>query len=193
MSTAALFMLALSWAVPCAGGPTSDRSAMATTTKAEAPSGDPSSRAVTRRNGGDESRRVGRGSDNDKSDGWLRTLGALAVVAALIFAARWFLRRWGAAGTTSLTGPMEVIAKASVAPHQQLLLVRLGKRLVLIGTGSGAMSTLAEVTDPAEVNELMQAVKSAKDGTFAGLLKRYAKGGASAKDTPVVQSEADKE
>lgn len=191
MPTAALFMLALSWAVPCAGGPTSDKAAAKA--QAKVSSDDPSSRVVTKRTGGDESRVVGDGSEKDKSSGWPRTLGALAVVVTLIFAARWFLRRWGASGTTNLTGPMEVIAKESVAPRQQLLLIRLGKRLVLIGTGSGAMSTLAEVTEPAEVDELMQAVKSAKDGSFAGLLTRYAKGGSSANSTPGDQSEANKE
>lgn len=191
MPTAALFMLALSWAAPCAGGPTSDRSPA--TAMAKASSDDPASRAVPKRKDDDESRLVGGRPDNDKSDGWLRTLGALAVVAVLIFAARWLLRRWGAAGPAGLAGPMEVLARASVAPRQQLLLVRLGKRLVLIGAGGGAMSTLAEVTDPAEVNELMQAVKSAKDGTFAGLLTRYAGGRPSAKDAPGDKHAADRE
>lgn len=189
MPTVALLMLVLPWAAPCAGGPTSDRSPAT----AKVSSDDPASRAVPKRKDDDESRLVGGGAGDDKSDGWLRTLGALAVVAVLIFAARWFLRRWSAAGPAGLAGPMEVLARASVAPRQQLLLVRLGQRLVLIGAGGGAMSTLAEVTDPAEVNELMQAVKSAKDGTFAGLLTRYAKGKSSAKGVPGDKHAADRE
>lgn len=169
-------MLVLLWVAPWAGGPTSGR-ALAT-----APSGDPASRAVPRRADNVESQPVGGRHNSDKSDGWLRMLGAMAVVTALIFAARWLLRRWGAAGPMAHAGPMEVLARASVAPRQQLLLVRLGKRLVLIGAGGGAMSTLAEVTDPAEVDDLMQAVKSGKDSTLAGLLTRCA-GRASPKKT----------
>ncbi len=166
-----LFMLALSWAGPCLGGPTSDRSP----STAKAASDDPGSRVVRPLTGGVESRRLGDGTGEDDSNGWLRTLGALAVVAALIFAVRWFLRRWSAGGSTAHAGPMEVLARASVAPKQQLLLVRLGKRLVLIGTGGGAMSTLAEVTESAEVEELMRAVESAKAGFLAGLLTRCVK------------------
>jgi len=175
-------MLALSWAAPCAGGPTSNKTTAPETGTASRD--DLDSRAVPKRKGDVESRRVGGRSDDDKSDGWGRMLGALAVVAVLIFAARWFLRRWDAAGPTALAGPMEVLARAPVAPRQQLLLVRLGKRLVLIGAGGGAMSTLAEVTDPAEVNELIQAVKSPTVGALAGLLRRCAGGGRSAKDAP---------
>ena len=98
------------------------------------------------------------------------------MVAGLIFAARWFLRRWGASGPAGQAGPMEVLARASVAPRQQLLLVRLGKRLVLIGAGGGTMCMLAEVSYQAEVDELMRSVRAAKGASFAGLLTRRKEG-----------------
>ncbi len=174
-------MLALPWAAPCAGAPSENAArtadtAPAATAPGKASSDDPAGRVVPHRTGGDESRTIG--SDGSGSDivGWLRTLGALAVVAGLIFAARWFLRRWGASGPVGQAGPMEVLARASVAPRQQLLLVRLGKRLVLIGAGGGTMCMLAEVSDQAEVDELMQSVKAAKGASFAGLLMRRKEG-----------------
>jgi len=179
---AAIIMLALPWAAPCAGAPTEDASrasaaAPAATGPGEASSDDLAGRAVPPRTLSDESRPIGSGRPNgDNSGGWLRTLGALAVVAGLIFAARWFLRRWGASGPAGRAGPMEVLARASVAPRQQLLLVRLGKRLVLIGAGGGTMSTLAEVSDQAEVDELMRSVRAAKGASFAGLLTRRKEG-----------------
>jgi len=175
-------MLALPWAAPCAGAPTENASratatAPAATSPGNASSDDPAKRVVPHRTLSDESRPIGGGpSGSDNPGGWLRTLGALAVVAGLIFAARWFLRRWGASGPAGQAGPMEVLARASVAPRQQLLLVRLGKRLVLIGAGGGTMSTLAEVSDQAEVDELMRSVKAAKGASFAGLLTRQKKG-----------------
>jgi len=194
--TAALFMLALPWAGPCAGapaqvvaqpppaapaaGPAAPGYASGPSSEPHSPAAsadDPTGRPVPQRTGGDESRTIGGGSaGGDNTGGWLRTLGALAVVAGLIFAARWFLRRWGASGPAGQAGPMEVLARASVAPRQQLLLVRLGKRLVLIGAGGGTMSTLAEVSDQAEVDELMRSVKAAKGASFAGLLTRQKKG-----------------
>jgi flagellar biosynthetic protein FliO len=172
-------MLALPWAAPCPGAPTENASmaaAPAATAPAEASSDDQAGRVVPRKTGGDESRAVvGRASDGG-AVGWLRTLGALAVVAGLIFAARWFLRRWGVAAPAGQAGPMEVLARASVAPRQQLLLVRLGKRLVLIGAGGGTMTTLAEVSEEAEVDELMQSVKATRGASLAGLLTRRKEG-----------------
>ena len=183
MLTAALFMLALPWAAPCAGAPSENAARTADTAPAAtAPSGAPSNNlneqvVLPPRAGGDESRTIGGGSaGGDNPGGWLRTLGALAVVAGLIFAARWLLRRWGASGPAGQAGPMEVLARASVAPRQQLLLVRLGKRLVLIGAGGGTMCMLAEVSDQAEVDELMRSVKAAKGASFAGLLTRRKEG-----------------
>jgi len=179
MPTAALIMLALPWAAPCPGAP-DEPAAQPPPTAPHSPgtsADDQAERPVPRRTGGDESRTIGGGaSDGDSARGWLRTLGALAVVAGLIFAARWLLRRWGATGPAGQAGPMEVLARASVAPRQQLLLVRLGTRLVLIGAGGGTMTTLAEVTDQAEVDELIQSVKAVKGAGLAGLLTRQNKG-----------------
>jgi len=137
---------------------------------------DESAKPLPKRSDGDESRFVGTGRRRDDGGGWLQTVGALAAVAVLIFAARWFLRRWSPAGSAGAAGPMEVVARASVAPRQQLLLVRLGGKLVLIGTGGGAMTTLAEVTDPAEVEKLIADAKAAGGKGLAGLFGKYAKG-----------------
>jgi flagellar biogenesis protein FliO len=174
-------MLALPWAAPCPGAPADNASRAAaggpaSTAPGEAASDDPAGRAVPPRTGGDESRLIGGGSNGENPGGWLRTLGALAVVAGLIFAARWLLRRWHLAGPAGQAGPMEVLARATVSPRQQLLLVRLGRRLVLVGAGGGTMSTLAEVSDQAEVDELMQSVKTVKGAGLAGLLTRRKEG-----------------
>jgi flagellar biogenesis protein FliO len=174
-------MLALPWAAPCPGAPTEDASratapAPAATAPAEASSDDQAGRVVPRKTGGDESRPIGGGGSGGDVVGWLRTLGALAVVAGLIFAARRLLRRWAGSAPAGQAGPMEVLARASVAPRQQLLLIRLGKRLVLIGSGGGTMTTLAEVSDEAEVDDLMQSVKAAKGAGLAGLLTRRKEG-----------------
>lgn len=183
MPTAVLFMLALPWATPCQGsrpaGPTSaDANSIVT---AHTPSDD-ANRTVVPRTGEAEQRLVGgpKGAGID-DDGWLRTLGALGIVAGLIFAARWLLKRWHPSALSGAAGPVEVLARAAVAPRQQVVLVRLGARLVLVGTGGGAMSTLAEVTDPAEVRALIDAVKSAAGKGIAGLLAGLGRGGSDPK------------
>lgn len=181
MPAAALLMLALWWPAPCSGAPTANaapaaETAPAATAPSEASADDQAGRVVPRKTGPDESRAVGSGRSDSDVLGWLKTLGALAVVAGLIFAVRWLLRRLGVAAPVDQAGPMEVLARASVAPRQQLLLVRLGKRLVLIGAGGGTMTTLAEVSDQAEVDELMQSVKAVHGAGLAGLLMRRKEG-----------------
>ena len=90
---------------------------------------------------------------------WLRTLGALVLVGVLVFALRVVLKRMGGPRRPGRRADaMEVVAQAPLAGRQQLALVRLGRRLVLVGTGPTGMSALAEVTDPAEVAELLAEV-----------------------------------
>lgn len=89
---------------------------------------------------------------------WGRTALALGVVVAIIFLLRWAARKFG--GRRALPGrpgTIEVLARASLQPRQHLLLVRLGRRLILLGASPNAVSTLAEITDPEEVAELTEA------------------------------------
>jgi len=100
--------------------------------------------------------------DRDASAGvgdWLRPAGALALVVAIIFALRYVLKKLGrplqhATGTGKA---LDVIARVAVAPHQQLLLVRLGQRLVLVGSGPSGLSTLSEISQADEVSALLSA------------------------------------
>lgn len=97
---------------------------------------------------------------------WGRTLGALALVVVLIFVARMMLKRFGpVSGAGSRV--LDVLASSTVSPRQQLLLVRVGRRVVLVGRSPAAMATLSEVTDPEEVAELVEAAS-------AGGLKKIA-------------------
>jgi len=89
---------------------------------------------------------------------WARPALALGLVIALILVLRYLLRRW-AKGTAGLSGAgaIEVVGRAALPPRGQLLLVRLGRRLVLVATWHGGATALSEVTDPAEVAELTAA------------------------------------
>ena len=95
----------------------------------------------------------------------LQTLLALAVVIGLIFLVRWIMRRLGGAGRVSLkSGPVEVLARKSLSPRHHLYLLRMGKRLLLVGAGPEGMSRLAEVTDPAEAAQLLEGGKGPLTG-----------------------------
>ncbi len=114
---------------------------------------------------------------SDGGPGWMgyvQTLAALAIVVVLIFATRILIRRLGGqAVQTGRTGPISVVARVAVGARQQLLLIQLGEKLVLVGQSSAGLSALTEVTDPDEIQRLLDQAES-KRSTFAGMLKRKA-------------------
>lgn len=104
--------------------------------------------------------------DDDAGNGgdawpWIRTFLALAVVVGLVLLARWLFRSAGGRGVVSAggkTGPMQVLARAGLAGRHQMFLVRLGERLVLVGASPQQLTTLSEITDPAERDRLLEAL-----------------------------------
>lgn len=89
------------------------------------------------------------------SYGWLlaETLVALVAVCLLaLVALRWGLRRLGTPG--SFEGArIKVLERVAVDPRRSLLLVEVGPRILLVGTGDGPMTMLAEI-DPATLPPL---------------------------------------
>jgi flagellar biogenesis protein FliO len=105
-----------------------------------------------------------------KSDG-LQTLvtvgGSLAVVLGVFFLIVWFMRRASPGGMGILPAEVfETLGRAPLANHQQVQLVRCGGKLLLIalgGSGAGAQAkTLAEISDPQEVDHLVGLCRRAR-------------------------------
>lgn len=99
-----------------------------------------------------------------------RTLGALAAVIALIFVARWVIRRCAqrgglvgqlGAGGRAPSGVLEVLGRFPVSRGQSLVLLRLDRRVLLLSQSSQGFTTLSEIDDPQEVASLV--VKTADD------------------------------
>ncbi len=81
---------------------------------------------------------------------------ALLIVVVLIFALRFVLGRLGGRAVRKSGGNLEVLTRMSVSHRQELLVVRLGKRVVLVGSSStGNMQTLSEITDEQEVANIV--------------------------------------
>lgn len=86
--------------------------------------------------------------------GFLKTLAALGLVIVLILGAGLLLRRYGTVLQGGGSGAIELVASKAVGPKSRLLLVRFGKRLLLLGSGPGGLSMLCEAGDSDEEAEV---------------------------------------
>lgn len=82
-------------------------------------------------------------------------LSSLAVVLGLFFITAWFLKRNLPKGMTLLPGEvLEQLGRTPLAGKQQMYLVRVGHKLLLLVVTPHGAETLTEITDPAEVDRL---------------------------------------
>ena len=93
---------------------------------------------------------------------FVRLVGALAVVLALAFAVRWWVRRTGMAGLSG-GGAFEVVARHPMGRGQQVLVARFGSRVLLLQQGRDGLRTLSEVADPREAESVVARARGAAD------------------------------
>ena len=94
-----------------------------------------------------------------------RVAWALGVVLVLILLARWIAKRFfGVTGTARGTRAVQVLSRSPVSPRQQLVLIRVGRRLIVAADGGGQMNTLSEITDADEVAALIGQVQEDHNG-----------------------------
>lgn len=101
------------------------------------------------------------GAAGGSGQAWLTTVAAMAVVVVAIFLTRWLVRRLGGTPGTS-AGCAEVLDRTMLSPRHHLHVVRLGRRVVLVGTGPQGLTTLSEITDSEDVAELVAQSASRK-------------------------------
>jgi len=104
---------------------------------------------------------------------------SLGIVLALVFICRWAARYFFPSASVGRSSQvMKVLSRSVIAPKQQLLLIQVGRRLVLVGDCGQQMNALAEISDPDEVAGLLgqlQANSSSESPSrnpFAPLLGR---------------------
>lgn len=108
---------------------------------------------------------------------WSTTALGLAIVLAVIYAGGRALRAFvPGMRPDDIGGPVHVLYRAVLTPRQSACLIRCGDRLLLVGVGSDQMTTLAEITDPTEIDYLkgqcMQARPRSTTRAFRDLFKR---------------------
>ena len=108
----------------------------------------------------------------------LQVGGGLAVVLALLWVVRSLVRRSGgkhgglsATGGRSPSGVASILARYPIARGQQVLLLGIGQRIIVVHQSAGTMQTLSEITDPDEVLALRIQIngtdRADADGGFA--------------------------
>ncbi len=96
-----------------------------------------------------------------------RMLLSLGLVVAVILALRWGgVRVFGGAGAVKTSQVMHVVSRSIISPKQQLILVQVGRRLVMVGNSGAQLTPLAEITDADEVAELLGQARREKSETI---------------------------
>lgn len=92
-----------------------------------------------------------------------RVLAALGIVIGLIFVLRWFGRFFfPAAVGRGKSRAVEVISRSPLSPKQQVMLLRVGRRVIVVGDSGSQMNPLCEITDPDEIAALVGQLRDDK-------------------------------
>jgi flagellar biogenesis protein FliO len=94
---------------------------------------------------------------------WQRLVLAMSIVLGLIFLLKFLAGKAFpslAAGKGSRV--VRVLARSPLAPKQQLVLVQVGRRVIVIGDSAGELTSLSEITDADEVASLVGQLENAE-------------------------------
>lgn len=97
----------------------------------------------------------------------LNTITALGVVIGLILLMRLGINK--ATGRSLIggrNGAVTVLSRTSISPRNQVMLLRMGHRILVVSEGSNGMNTLADVVDPDEVAQLLATVSANQPGSI---------------------------
>jgi flagellar biogenesis protein FliO len=109
----------------------------------------------------------------------MRVAGALGVVLGSIFVVRWVGRKFlGMQAGNNSNGPVQVLSRTSIAPRQQLMLIQVGRRVVLVANCGTAMNALCEISDAEEVAALAGELQQKKRGSASAFLSMFGRAGA---------------
>jgi flagellar biogenesis protein FliO len=90
-------------------------------------------------------------------------VASLAIVIGLFLVLAWCSRRFAPAGAAQLPSEvLELLGRSSLNPKQQVQLVRIGAKLLLIAHTAAGVDTLTEITDPEEVERLASLCRRGK-------------------------------
>ncbi len=145
---------------------------------------------------GDEPSGNGKAKSVSLVSTWTIVVLLLIGSAVLAFVLR-FLRKHGVVGgATRSNDGLQVRGRRQLDTRQSIQLVRVGRRVLVLGASIDGLRTLAEVTDPVEVDYLSGLCRPLGDSPpesnldFLGLLTRMTSGNADRKVSPPADTPA---
>ena len=87
--------------------------------------------------------------------GITRVALALGAVLLVILAARAAAKRFLPTAAAGADPKVKVLSRTPIAPRQQIVLLQIGRRVVVVGDSGGRLAALAEIADPDEVAALL--------------------------------------
>ena len=109
----------------------------------------------------------------------MRVVGALTIVVALILLLAMFARRSGGLLRSAArpSGVIQIHGRYPIARHQQLMLLQIDRRILLVARCGTSMTTLTEIKDQEEVASLLARIESGTRDSlgerFQSLLERF--------------------
>ena len=112
--------------------------------------------------------------------GVIRVLGALGVVLGCIFIVRYAGKKFlGLQTAGDSNGVIQVLCRIPIAPRQQLMLIQIGRKMLLIANCGTSMNTLCEISDADEVAALAgQLQQRRRTSATSAFLSLFGKAGA---------------
>jgi flagellar biogenesis protein FliO len=113
------------------------------------------------------------------TDHWLvRTIAALVILGGLLWCVRWFMIRLAAGGVGGLAsqlgaggrspqGVMEVLGRYPVSRGHTLVLLKMDRRVLLLGQSPAGFTTLSELTDAEDVASILTKTADAEGRTMS--------------------------
>ncbi len=106
---------------------------------------------------------------------------SLLLVLALFLGVAWFFRRVAPQPSRGLSKDVvQVLGRTPLAPRHNMILIRFGRKLVLVSQQLGQTQTLSEIDDPREVDHLLglceEASSTSISSSFRDVLFQLASG-----------------
>ena len=102
---------------------------------------------------------------------------ALGAVVGLIFLLHWVAKRvFPGVAAARASGAVRVLGRSVISPKQQILLIQVGRRVIVVGDSGAQMNALAQFDDPDEIAALLGQLEAEKRPAaalaFGGLFSR---------------------